>query len=142
MTNKRTLFLMSEIKAVADDPNKYCHNPGRDFFLNRKLSFETVLKSIIGIGSRGLANELIDIFGHSLDMPSASAFVQQRSKIKPDALKDIFTGFTDKVAGGLCGDEMRILAADGSDIQIATDPDDEAIQSGRTGSHFFKLKTA
>lgn len=118
-------LLMSEIKAIADNPNKYCHNPGRDFSRNRKLPFETVLKSIIGIGSRGLTNELIDIFEHSWDMPSASAFVQQRSKIKPDALKDIFTGFTDKITSDLCGDEMRILAVDGSDIQTATNPDDE-----------------
>lgn len=27
-------------------------------------------------------------------MPSASAFVQQRSKIKPEALKAVFNGFT------------------------------------------------
>jgi hypothetical protein len=59
-------------------------------------------------------------------MPSASAFVQQRSKIKPDALKDIFTGFTDKFTNNPCDcNEMRLLAVDGSDIQIATNPNDE-----------------
>ena len=118
-------LLFSEIKNVADSTNKYCYNPEHDFSRNRKLSFETVLKCIIGIGSKGLTNELIDIFNQSLDMPSASAFVQQRSKIKPDALKDIFIGFTDKVVSNLCCNEMRLLAVDGSDIQIATNPNDE-----------------
>lgn len=119
-------LLLSEIKNVANSTNKYCYNPEHDFSRNRKLPFETVLTSIIGIGSKGLTNELIDIFNQSSDMPSASAFVQQRSKIKPDALKDIFTGFTDKVTNNLCDcNEMRLLAVDGSDIQIATNPNDE-----------------
>ena len=37
--------------------------------------------------SKSLTNELIDMFDSSPEMPSASAFVQQRSKIKPDAFK-------------------------------------------------------
>ena len=40
--------------------------------------------------SKSLTNELIDMFDSSPEMPSASAFVQQRSKIKPDAFKTIF----------------------------------------------------
>ena len=46
--------------------------------------------------SKSLTNELIDMFDSSPEMPSASAFVQQRSKIKPDAFKTIFESFTSK----------------------------------------------
>lgn len=52
------------------------------------------MESIIGMGSKGLTNELIDIFNNDPDMPSASAFVQQRSKIKPETFRDILAGFT------------------------------------------------
>ena len=79
-------LLMSEIETVANASDKYCSNPGRDFSRERKLSFKKVVESIIGMGSKGLTNELIDIFNNAPDMPSASAFVQQRSKIKPEAL--------------------------------------------------------
>ena len=87
-------LLKSEIEAVANSSDKYCSNPGHDFSRKRKLSFKKVVESIIGMGSKGLTNELIDIFNNDPDMPSASAFVQQRSKIKPEAFRDIFAGFT------------------------------------------------
>ena len=116
-------LLMSEIETVANASDKYCSNPGRDFSRERKLSFKKVVESIIGMGSKGLTNELIDIFNNDPEMPSASAFVQQRSKIKPEAFRDILAGFTEKITEQSC--QLRLLAVDGSDIQIATNPDDE-----------------
>lgn len=133
-------LLLSEIKSVVDNHDKYCCNPGHDFSRKRKLSFEKVITSIIGMGSKGLTNELIDIFTQSSDMPSASAFVQQRSKIKSDAFEDIFTGFVDKITNDLSDKEMRILAVDGSDIQIATNPNDETSYfSGTNGQKAYNL---
>ena len=114
---------MSEIETVANASDKYCSNPGRDFSRKRKLPFKKVVESIIGMGSKGLTNELIDIFNNDPDMPSASAFVQQRNKIKPEAFRDIMAGFTEKITGQ--SSHLRLLAVDGSDIQIATNPDDE-----------------
>ena len=72
-------LLMSEIETVANASDEYCLNPGRNFSRKRKLSFKKVVESIIGMGSKGLTNELIDIFNNAPDMPSASAFVQQRN---------------------------------------------------------------
>ena len=82
-------FLLSEIELLSNNLTDYIRNPGRDFSRNRKLPFSTIIKSIIGMGSKSLANELIDSFNTS-DLPSASAFVQQRQKIKPEAFKAIF----------------------------------------------------
>ena len=56
-------------------------------------------------------------------MPTKSAFVQQRNKIKPDAFKAIFDGFTMKVIEKSL-DELPLLAIDGTDLQIATNPAD------------------
>ena len=116
-------LLFSEIKTVSADYGKYCYNPSRDFSRNRKLSFETMVKSVIGMESKSLTNELIDIFNSS-DMPSTSAFVQQRNKIKPEVFEDIFSGFTNKLISDI-KEDLPILAVDGSDIQIPTNPDDK-----------------
>lgn len=117
-------LLLSAVRSVSDNAGSYCYNPQKDFSRTRKLSFETVINAIIGMGGGSLTNELVDIFKASPDMPSASAFVQQRGKIKPEALKDVFKGFTEKILKEPPTD-LTLLAVDGSDIRIPPDPDDE-----------------
>ena len=73
--------------------------------------------------SKSLSNELITAFDAKPEMPSTSAFVQQRYKIKPEAFKAIFDGFTSQLVTDTPSD-FRILAVDGSDIQTATNPND------------------
>lgn len=116
-------FLLSEIKLVSENVNEYCFSKGKDFTRKRKLSFETVIKTLIGMESKSLSNELITAFDTEPEMPSTSAFVQQRYKIKPEAFKAVFDGFTSRLINNT-SIELRIFAIDGSDIQIATNPDD------------------
>lgn len=116
-------LLMSEIKSVSESANEYCFSKGKDFTRKRKLSFETVIKTLIGMENKTLSNELITAFNAESEIPSASAFVQQRHKIKPEAFKAVFDGFTSRLVNNTSTD-LRIFAVDGSDIQIATNPDD------------------
>lgn len=116
-------FLLSEIKLVSENVNEYCFSKGKDFTRKRKLSFETVIKTLIGMESKSLSNELITAFDTEPEMPSTSAFVQQRYKIKPEAFKAVFDGFTSRLINNT-STELRIFTIDGSDIQIATNPDD------------------
>lgn len=118
-------LLTSEIKKVADNVSMYCENPKSDFIRNRKLPVEVLLKDIIGMESKSLSNELIDLFHASPDMPTSSAFSQQRCKLKPEAFKTVFDGFSNGLREDLA-DEMPIFAVDGSDIQIPTNPLDES----------------
>ena len=118
-------LLTSEIKKVTDDISMYCENPRSDFTRNRKLPVEVLLKGIIGMESKSLTNELIDLFHASPDMPTSSAFSQQRCKLKPEAFKAVFDGFSSELRKEF-SDEMPVLAIDGSDIQIATNPQDES----------------
>lgn len=132
-------LLLSEIKKVASNAESYCLHPGNDFTRNRKLSLETVLKAVIGMESGSLTNELIDLFHAVPDMPTSSAFIQQRNKLKPEAFKAIFDGFSNKILKEV-SDEMPLLAVDGSDIQIATDPKDEASYfAGTNGQKGYNL---
>ena len=51
-------FLLSEIRSVVAKSEEFCYDPQRDFSRKRKLSFEAMLKTIIGMGSKSLANEM------------------------------------------------------------------------------------
>ena len=82
-----------------------------------------MLKNIIGMGSKSITNKLIDIFQIYGEMPSASVFVQQRTKIKPEVLKAVFDGFMSRILTS-AADKMRILEVDGANIQIETNPKD------------------
>ena len=131
-------LLMSEIKRISDNPDDYCNNPGTDFTRNRKLPMKKILQGIIGMESGSLINELVDLFGASADMPTSSAFIQQRNKIKPEAFKSIFKNFSMGLMDS--SDNIPMLAVDGSDIQIPSDPfDTESYIAGTNGHKGYNL---
>ena len=132
-------LLLSEIKSVSEKAKDYCVSPGKDFKRNRKLSFQTVMKTIIGMESGSLNNEIIDAWNAKTNLPSTSAFVQQRYKIKAEAFKAVFDGFTSKLIN-VNDSELQVLAIDGTDIQIATNPDDlSSFHPGSNGQKPYNL---
>ena len=90
-------LLSSAISEVADTPQDYCVDPRRNFTRNRKISLKTLIQGIINMEGKSLSNELIDIFPRTEDIPTVSAFVQQRDKIKPEAFETVFNKFTEKI---------------------------------------------
>ena len=131
--------LLSEIESVSNRCKEFSVKPDKHFTRKRKLPFEKIIKTVIGMESKSLTNELIDAFDADAELPSTSAFVQQRCKIKPDAFKTIFDGFTSKIISEASSD-IRILAVDGSDIQITTNPDDlSSYHPGANGQKPYNL---
>ena len=116
-------LLSTVIAEVTGTPERYCINPNRDFTRKRKISLQTIVSGIINMECKSLPNELIDMFKGSENMPSVSAFVQQRDKVKPEAFEAVFNKFTNKIA--LDTVNMPILAVDGSDVRLPTNPDDK-----------------
>ena len=102
----------------------YVTDPERDFSRNRKLTFEKVLEILVSMGGGSLRNELIDYFHCSADMASASAFVQRRSQLLPEALECLFHQFTAVANKEHLYKGYRLFAADGSDLQIFADAND------------------
>ena len=132
-------ILLKEIRAVCNSIDQFCITPGKDFVRNRKIPIEKLMLAIIGMGSGNITNELLDCYDVSPDTPTASAFVQQRSKLQPEALETIFKGFSNKLMIE-SGNQMSILAVDGSDVQIATNPKDtESYFPGVNGQHPYNL---
>lgn len=108
-------LLNSAIDSVSSSVYTYAVNPGKDFSRNRKLPPDKLIRFLIAEGSSTTKNELLDFFGMSSQSPSSSAFFQQREKLKPEALKEVFDNFTKAIPP--CADKhpgYRLIAADGS----------------------------
>ena len=112
------------IKTVCQSPGEYCRNPEKDFTRRKKLPMGKVIKTVLGFSSKSLNNEIIDAFSGDTKIPSASAFVQQRSKILSSAFEDIFKQFTNRINAVKLFEGYRLLAVDGSDIHTPVIPDD------------------
>ena len=116
-------LLMDEIRKVSQSIEQYCVNPSKDFSRTRKLPIEKLMLGIIGMESGSITNELLNYYDMSPETPTASAFVQQRNKLKPEAFETVFNGFSRSLCfdGGI---DFPMFAIDGSDIQMATNPNE------------------
>lgn len=132
--------LINCIKDIGKISWLFAQNPDKNFTRNRKLPFEHMIKSILCMSGRSLANELIDYFNISSNMPSSSAFVQQRSKILPEAFETLFHMFNENVTANIKYKGYRLFAIDGSDLHIPTDKNDiESYHPGTNGQKPFNL---
>lgn len=117
--------LLQCIQDVSKNAWLFSAAPGKDFTRNRKLSFETMIKTLLCMEGGNLTNELMKQFGCRADVVSASAFVQQRGKILPAAFETIFRLFAEDSDTGRLFNGYRLFAVDGSDLQIPTNPQEK-----------------
>ena len=74
----------------------FSRQPEKDFTRNRNLSFPKLVSFLLAMEGGTLTTELIERFGCSPDTASASAFVQQRSKLAPETFPSLFDLFVRK----------------------------------------------
>jgi hypothetical protein len=116
--------LLSHVQNLADLSWLYVKNPGKDFTRNRKLPFETVIEILLSMGGGTLNQELYEFFNYDVNTASSSAFVQQRDKILPEALKLLHHEFTHSFLGDKTYNGYRLLAVDGTGLSIFHNPND------------------
>ena len=115
----------------------FCQNPEADFTGNRKLSFHDYIQFMVQMQSKSVSNEILDFFEHSLAAPAKSSFTQQHFKLQPEGWSFLFHIFVEQCRE--LSDQpyhgYRLLACDGSDVNIARDPEDERtfIHEGEKG---------
>ena len=129
-------------KKINNSMTQYISNPKCNFIRNRKLPFEKVISSILAMEGRSLNNELLYQSGCAMETPTSSAFIQQRNKINYKAFESLFHDFTAMAAKDNIQlfKGYRLLAVDGSDIQIASDPTDyESHVQGKEGNKPYNL---
>jgi len=102
----------------------YTKNPEKDFSRTRKLPFDTMLMMLISMGGGTLSKELMDAHGYTPDVATSSAFVQRRDKILPLAFEFLLQEFTSSCANIKRYKGYRLLANDGSSLNISHDLDD------------------
>ena len=135
---KRTLA--DSIKKLAAEKQKFSRNPGKDNTRNRKLPFEKVVAAILSFQGGTLNRELMDFFDLNSASPTTSAFVQQRAKILPAAFESLFHHFTDRICEQKTYNGYRLFAVDGSDLQIAANPQDaDSFYPGANGQKSYNL---
>ena len=120
---KKNLIRM--IKKMSRNPKDFVQNPEKDFTRNRKLSFESMVNFILAMNGNSLYKELMNDFNYDAKTTSTSAFIQQRSKIRPDAFQQLFQHFTASYDQYQYFRGYRLLAVDDSTFNIAHHPDDE-----------------
>lgn len=118
-------LLLSIINAQKQNLTGLVSNPLVDFSRNRKIPYENMILSLLTMEGSSLTNELLRQFGCRTTTATASAFVQQRQKILPIALEKLFHEFVLHTSQDDNYKGYKLLAVDGSDIQIPTNLKDE-----------------
>ena len=132
--------LNNAIQAITDYKWLYSVRPGKDNTRNRKFPFRNMISSILAFRGGTLNREIMDFFGLDPNIGTSSAFIQQRSKILPEAFEYLFRHFTSEVDENKLYHGLRLLAVDGSDLQIAANPNDQdSYYPGANGQKAYNL---
>lgn len=121
------------------DPGSWAKNPN-DFTRNRKLGFSKLIRFLLCMRGNTINKEIYDYFNKE-ELMSKSAFVQQRNKLKPECLYHLFNEFNKVSEDNDTFEGYKLYAFDGSDINIAYNPDDEStfIKTKLTGYNQLHL---
>ena len=87
-----------------------------------------------------LNHEIMDFFGLDPSTGTSSAFIQRRSTILPEAFESLFHDFSRSVDENKLYRGIRLLAVDGSDLQLAANPKDpDSYYPGVNGQRAYNL---
>ena len=109
--------LLEIINHMEENKEHFVKNSGKDFSRDRKLGFSKTILLILCMEAQSLKKEILKFFNFGQEAPSASAFCQQRAKIKTSAFyyliscMDIY--FHKKTYKG-----HHLVACDGSGISL------------------------
>lgn len=147
LNNIKSLFL-SAVQSVVSHIQDYSLHPGKDFSRSRKFPADTLIRFLVAQGASSSRVELLDFFGLDPQAPTSSALRQQRAKLKPEALKDVFDVFNHSIfdlVRPVCpaAPGYRCLAADGSTASFYStpqfSPDDFFVCEGHSMKGFYSL---
>ena len=120
-----TNSLTNLISELSENPSLFLKNPEKDFTRNRKIDFKTLIGIIMNSGGGTMSKELLEYFDFETNTPTVSAFTQQRSKVLPEAFEYLFKAFTkENLSLGEDYYGYKLIACDGSNLSIATNPND------------------
>ena len=117
-----------KLKGILEQTDKiawlFSKNPTKDFSRRRKLPFYKLAQTMIGMEGGSLTHEMLNCFHFSEHTPSVPAFIQQRSKLLPEAMAFVFSEVVHAFPCGAGVDGYRLIACDGSDLHYAANPNE------------------
>ena len=136
-------FFSDAVSQVASNISQYTINPGKDLTRTKKMGPEALISFMVSCGSSSTKTEILDFYNLSPDAPSASAFNQQRAKLKPEALEEVFHRFKSSVLSADKTSGYRFLAADGSSFTYFSKPSFSSseyfVSEGHSAKGFFSM---
>lgn len=127
--------MLQSISSLSQQKHNFLFDPHVNFTRKRKLSFDELIKFIICMGSGTIHDELYKYFGLSSKGITASAFIQQRNKIRYEAFKYVFDFFNTKTHHPKLHKGYRLIAVDGYTLPISTDINDNETCSMNRGKN-------
>lgn len=118
--------LLDIIENISSNSTDYVKDPTRNFVRNRKLNFNNTIKLILSLSNKSSQDEILDFFDHNEDSPSLSALIQQRDKLSDTLFPAILLRFNKSFPGKNLYKGYRLLACDGTDINIFHNPNDSS----------------
>ena len=131
------------VNHIASNISLYVVDPGKDLTRNRKMGAANLISFMVSCGSSSTRLELLDFFDMDPNAPSASAYNQQRVKLKPDALEAVFHQFNSSVLAMEKNSACRFLAADGSTFTFFSKPSfstpEYFVSEGHSDKGFYSM---
>lgn len=132
--------LRSMIRSQGKHAERFARRPGRDFTRRRALGFETLIYLLLNMSEKDIGKHLIEWFPRKTGAPTASAFVQQRQKLLPAALEELYHRFTAFLKPQKRFRGYRLLAVDGTALKSAAYPGDPlSYRPGTDRQHGWNL---
>lgn len=114
----------------------YCKDPVSNFTRDRKLPARTLIECIMHFSNHSTISEMSQFFSHVDNMPSPSALCQRRKLLKHEIFLRINHAFLCSFDNYSTINGYRILAQDGSDINIPFKDDDTKVSSGKNSAPY------
>ena len=123
-----SIKVKQELFSLIEEMDRYhwlfTKNPAKDFSRTKKWRFNEVIRFILSIESDSLRDELLKYFEYNLATPTNSSFNQRRAQILPEAFEYLFHEFNKKFTAEHLFHGMRLVACDGSDLNISYNTED------------------
>lgn len=141
--NKIKSYLNNAISDVSSRISSYVVDSSKDLTRHKKLPAESLMSFMITEGSSNTENELFDYYKFKSDLPTRSAFIQQREKLKSDALYEVLKCFNQQYFSEVTPG-YRYIAADGSSITYFSrsdysNRDEYYVDQGHSQKGFYSM---
>lgn len=141
--NQVKFLFQDAVFYVVSHLSPYLNDPDRNFTRRRKFPPEMLISFLVSQGASSSGNELDDFFNFQPNSPSLSALNQQRNKLKPQALQEVFRQLNASLSKLENLPHYRLLAADGSSFSFFSSPkwasEEYFVSAGHSAKGFYSV---